>query len=278
MLAAFACALALKPVLMTPREIGPPTEIRGGAVQEIAIGASKASLFVPEGWKRRPDSMLGIHFHTAAWFIVSEYQRAGWNDPVLVFNLGQGSSVYAAPFQQAGSLDAWLEAAAGQLGVRPSSLNRLCVTSFSAGFGAVRQLVADPAALGKMNCVVLCDSLYGSLDSAKQERTVLTQHVAAWKPLVDKARKGDATFVITTSQITPEGYAGSWEVALALVAAAGGSMNPAKDEEPTHPLLRVYQGGNWHVWSYGGETPVAHMTHARRLGDILAQIQSSRAY
>lgn len=268
----------MEPVTMAERQLGPPVEITGGKVTEIIIEGRKATLFVPNGNPPVRQQRLWCHFHSAPWFVIGEYQRARCNDPVLVFDLGQGSAVYAAPFQQGRSLQPWLEKAEEILGKPddPASIVELGITSFSAGYGAVREIVQDPHILRLVKTVVLCDSMYASLVPGKEDRVVEASHVDAWSGLTQRAIGRSCTWICTTSQITPDSYAGTWEVALALVASTGnkmtdveaGSIPAAKDA--IQPLIRRFDKGNMHVWSYAGDTANAHMTHARRLAESIA--------
>ena len=264
----------LTPVEMTEKTIGPPTPISGGTVKSIEVDGLKATLFVPQGWKRTFPARLWCHFHSADWYVVSQYQEAEISDPVLVCNFGQGSAVYAKPFEKPGSLSKWLRQVESEIG----KIERLSFTSFSAGFGAVRKLVQDPLVLPRLDHVVLSDSFYGSLDTVSPRGKTLGEHIQAWQGLTERAIAGKATWVITTSQITPETYAGTWEVARDLVDSLGGTWknhaSPPKDAE-SQPLLKSYEQGGLHVWCYAGETPVAHMTHARHMVDILRQIRKA---
>jgi len=259
------------PVLMLERAIGPEAPILGGQVVEVKVGEHSASLFLPTDWKAKADNDLWVHFHTAPWFVIQEYQRADHLGPVAVFNLGQGSTTYAKPFAAIGSFEPWRLEFAKAMG---GDIGGLHFTSFSAGYGAVRNLVADPLVLKRLRTVILADSLYASLVPETTPRKVLAEHVDCWAGLRDRAIAGKTTWIITTSQITPDTYAGTWEVALALVRASGGEMETIVKVGPEEQhLLRRFQRGHWFAWSYAGETAMAHMTHARRLAEL---IQESR--
>lgn len=275
LLAMLAPQMSLTPPVMSVREIGPATPITGGVTHKVESDGTVATLFLPDGYEPGKPVSLWIHFHTAEWFVVSEYQRAGFKVPILVFNLGQGSSTYSKPFPKAGTLQPFLKACEPFLG---SPVGRVNITSFSAGFGAVRQIIQDPEVMEMVGKVVLSDSIYGSLDpSVTDRREVLSAHVGVWDPLADRALSGKAIWVVTTSQITPEGYAGSWEVAAAIVKARKGTLSPGDPEskaakDPRYPLLRAYDSQGLHVWSYGGDDAMAHMTHPRHLAEVLRQL------
>lgn len=261
---------------MNERALGPPSAISGGKVVSVEAGTAKASLFVPDGSAgiQRPTD-LWVHFHSAPWYVIGEYQRAGHKGPVAVFDLGQGSETYAKPFRDRAVFGQWLAKATESLGV--PSIGALHFTSFSAGYGAVRELIQVDEIRKDLKTVILCDSLYGSLLLDSPLRTVVPEHYEVWHPLVDQALAGQTTVIMTTSQITPSSYAGTWEVARALVASKGGQLTDvAPGSCPAasvvgQPLIRRFDRARWFVWSYEGETPVAHMTHARRLAELIQE-------
>jgi hypothetical protein len=261
---------------MSVREIGPHAPITGGQLHEIVNGETRATLFIPDSSSATDSKQLCIHFHTAEWFVIQEYQRAKVSHPVLIFNLGQGSTTYARPFSQKGALKPFLDQT---IQLTKRSISSLNLTSFSAGYGAVRNLIQDQSVLNQINTVILCDSSYAGF-SEPATRTILPEHLDVWQPLIDRAVKKELTFVLTTSEITPDSYAGTWEVANALVLKNNGDMQAAnKDfpatQDPTYPLLRTFSKGNWHVWSYSGTDAGAHTTHPRHLADILVQLKTN---
>lgn len=268
--AALLAVQVLVPVRMEPVNLGPATAISGGYAREISVGEQSATVFIPDGWKPAASNRVALHFHSAAWFVVSQYQQTGLTAPVVTFNFGQGSAVYAAPFKAQGSFTPWLAKIESEIGGKVGSL---VVTSFSAGYGAVRELVAQPEFLNRVEAVVLSDSMYGSFaEGGEQTRTVEPAHARVWVPLAERAISGKANVVITCSAIHPDSYAGTDEVSTALVKLLGGEMTPVTADGSAQPLAATFRRGGLYVWHYGGTSPEAHMTHARRAKDILVQL------
>jgi len=265
----------LEPVPMTEVVIGPAAPITAGTVSDITVGTSTATLFIPDGWKPRRQNRVCLHFHSAPWYVVSQYQTTGLHDPVITFNLGQGSSVYAAPFANRDSFLPWHKAIETSIHGR---LGNLVVTSFSAGYGAVRNLIKQPDFLNRLETVVLSDSMYGSLVEPIVKRVVLPEHAACWRPLADRALAGKTTVVMTCSSIAPSTYAGTHEVTRALVESYGFRMdwallNSCPAAAPGDQRLKSrFDREKWHVWLYDGISPVSHMTQARHMADVLRQI------
>lgn len=269
-------ALGPQPIVMAERSIGPATPITGGKVHSLTIDGSTATLFIPDSFKPAKSIDLWAHFHSADWYVISEYQRTDFRDPLLVFNLGQGSTVYGKPFVDKGVFEEWIKEALKLLPGSPTQVKGLHLTSFSAGFGAVRNIIPDERVCKLLKTVILGDSFYGSLETTEPERKVLPTHVDIWQPLVDQALSGKTTVIITTSQITPETYAGTWEVSRAVAEKNGVPSIPINqsgpaENDPTQPLLSRFEKGRLYIWNYAGETSLAHMTHARRLAECIEQ-------
>lgn len=278
-------ALALQSGLPVP----PPMPIRpiseerpGPAGTKFAIedGPVRATLFVPEGTTPSREVRLTVHFHTAEWHVIQEHTRRGLAGPLLVFNLGQGSSTYAKPFQDVSLFprvcQTVLERLRAEGWPKESRVASVDISSFSAGYGAVRELVKQPFAFGLMRRVVLGDSLYGSFGAG---RTPLDAHVEVWRPLAEAAIRGKRTFLITVSEVPTEGYASSSEMARALLAKVGVREERVLPgpQDSAHPLLTRADRGRFHVWFYGGNDAMAHMTHARHLADVWKALDEAGA-
>lgn len=249
-------------------------------LQEVEVGGRKATLASTA--HGTPGKVLTLHFHGAGWHALQEHLDRGLSGPLLYFELGQGSTVYATPFQAPGSLAQWIGAAERTLGLRPGHFEVLDVTSFSAGYGAVRQIIQDSDAFSKLRRVILCDSLYGSLDPKREGRVVLAEHAEVWAPLARAAIAGDKTFVITYSEVPTPEYASSSEVADAIVRTVGGEIRPvqrgdfAATLDPRFPLRARHDLGAFHVWGYGGSDGPAHLTHVRHLADVWKALDAAR--
>lgn len=249
-----------------------------GETIEMEDGDRKFTLFIPSACRPAKHMPLRIHFHSAVWQAVQEHLDAGGTCPIVVFNGGQGSSAYAKPFEDEARIGRWLrlvaEACVRRGAPKDARVASLSISSFSAGYGAVRQLVQDPAVFKLIKRVVLLDSMYGSLDPASAAREPLRQHIACWQPLAEAAMRGEKTFCVTFSQVPTPAYASSLECAEALVRVCGGELRPvergacAATLDADFPLAARFDKGRFHVWGYAGSDAEAHMTHARHLADV----------
>jgi hypothetical protein len=227
-------------------------------------------LFVPEAWKSSEQS-LTVHFHTAEWFVIQEHLRRGARHPLATFYLGEGSTIYRRAFEDPGRFGRVLDLIEHEISLAP---RRVEVSSFSAGYGAVREILKQPGYVDRIGTLILGDSMYAALETNSATRQPLREHIEVWLPLARAAMKREKTFVFTYSAVPTGTYASSSECAQALLKALGlsdtsvraGSIPAALDKD--FPLLWRADAGNLHIWGYGGTNAQAHMTHPRHIADI----------
>lgn len=250
-----------------------------GTIQEMEDGDRRFVLFVPDSAKPSPNVRLTIHFHSATWHAIQEHVDRGVSGPVIAYYPGEGSSIYQRSFEDKERFGRWIAKTLEELTARgwpkDAQVESVSLTSFSAGYGAVRELVKQPEAFRMIQRVILADSMYGSLtEPPDRPRVPLAEHVLVWKPLAEAAVRGEKTFVVTYSEVETPTYASSSEMSRALVEACGGRLNSVPPEsipaarDPEFPLKERFDSGRFHVWGYGGKDAKAHMTHARHLADV----------
>lgn len=273
---------SVDPPIITLRDIANMTRIAKGQRTELA---PHTFLFVPEGYRvpRSGEIFLTVHFHGAEWFAEEEHARRGAQNPLVTFGGAgmEGSEAYKKPFLEAGSLPAMLELTAAWFrangGPANSRVTGVEISSFSAGYGAVREIVKSPHNVALIRAIILADSMYAGFTSASgtDARTPVHEHVAPFIEFAKLAESGDKLFVTTHCQLNPGSYAGTHDTARYLIQSLGGEFTPvASNSMPAaaqgqeYPLLYRYDKGGLHVWGYGGDDPNAHMAQARALADL----------
>ncbi len=281
-----AAAAEPEPPALPAREIKPLGRPPPGTTVLQTNEGAWATLFLPDGWRVHPDgrAQLVVHFHTAAWFTIEEHlRRAGTAStlPLLNFALGEGSATYGKPFQQPEHFQSWLRVVEKELvarGAPPHTrLVDVDVSSFSAGYGAVREILKLATNQVVIRRIVLCDSLYGGLATTNglyPNRLVQAEHIDPWRTFAQAAVRGEKTFLLTTSDIETPRYASTRECGSALAAAVGVTFTNVSPNagpaarEPVHPLIRRADLGNFHVWNYAGTNAQAHLAHVRHLAEL----------
>ncbi len=244
-----------------------------GAWQPLSLGR----IMVPNQPPSRASFDLLIHFHggeAAAQLLAP----ANLGLAIIAVDAGVGSRRYTEALAKEpaflnDAIDAVREILGGQ-----AALRHLIITSWSAGYGAVRQLLKydDPS---RLDAVVLLDGLHAGYrqsrdppDSGARGRQVELETVGL-EPFVDFARRaqeGKAMMMITHSAIRPPGYASTTETASYLLSQLGGQRRYAglrKMFGVTQQTL--YRRGKLEIRGFTGTTPEAHCAQLRMLLPIV---------
>lgn len=251
------------------------------------------TLFLPAGWSVPPscEATVSIHFHGTAWFVAQEHARRGSTLPFVSFNAGASSAGFENAFKDPATFDNMLDATAAQLVERgapaDTRIAHVELSSFSAGYAAVREILKSPRNVDRIDRLVLADSLYAPDDPAVAGTGERRPDPAALEPFVAYARlaaDGKKTFLIAHSSVPPLGSITAWMNAetiarsvdpkLVPVAVEPGSL-PAT-EAPDFPLVTRIDRRDFHVWRYGGENGGAHMTHLRHVGDYWIALDAAK--
>jgi hypothetical protein len=250
---------------------------------ELADGPAKCTLYLPEGWTNAATSngiVINACFHMAPSFAIPEHARRNAREPLIAFSLGSGASTYRAPFEDTNRFARVLslvERELGQRGGRDIRVAGVDVASFSAGYGAVRELVKSPTYFKLIRRIVLLDSMYGSLapqQPGATNRVPIAEHVEVWAPFAKAAIKEEKTFVLSTSLVDTPTYASTAECTSALLAHLGVKANPVVTmSDDSIQLLRRADSGNFHVWSYSGTNAAAHLAHVQHMADMWKAVE-----
>jgi len=275
------------PPALPRRPITPPAEPPPGQDITLDDRGAKFTLFLPPGWGSTVttgQTVLTVHFHGEGWHVIQEHLRRGAKGPLLCVNLGQGSSAYRVPFEDRERFARLLRMAEQEMvkrGAPPQTrVAAVDVSSFSAGYGAVRELMKSPQYVTLIRRIVLADSMYASFEPTPptgprpSPAPPAKEHIDPWLPFCRAAARGEKTFLFTHSQVPTETYANSAACAAALIDAVGApnqtvprGTTPAS-ADPEFPLTARADLARFHVWSYAGSDAQAHLTHIRHLADL----------
>ncbi|MFH0793786.1 MAG: hypothetical protein V2A74_07105, partial [bacterium] len=239
------------PPPMPVRSITPPTEPFPGETTVLDLWTT-FTLFLPNGWSVPPsgDTVLTVHFHSGIWFAIQEHLQRGITGPLVAFYPGEGSTIYRKNFEDPTHLKILMDSVVAELkkrGAPPSThISAVDISSFSAGYGAVREIVTSPDYLKLLRRIVLCDSMYASLDDTVSSgvRKPAPEHIAPWIPIAQAAARGEKTFVLSHANVPTPTYANTAECAAALIQAIGAPREtvapdsiPAASSTEPYPLL-----------------------------------------
>lgn len=228
--------------------------------------------FAPAGWtlaEEQPD--LIVHFHGAPSVVEREFTAAGVRAILVIINYNGLSRKYAVPFEDPKLfrrvMDESLAAAREKnLVATDASWRRVCVSSFSAGFGAVRELLAVPEYFDRIDSLLLADTLYAGYDGPPAEHRVNIEHLKEFRRYAQAAADGHKAMLMTHSYLEPGLYAGTHETAADLIAFVHAEPQPTDDVVPDKmTLVSKTARGRFIVWGFAGKTGEEHMEHLRNL-------------
>jgi hypothetical protein len=152
----------------------------------------------------------------------------------------------------------------------------LTVSSFSAGFGGVRQLLRQPAAFDRIGTLVMADSIYCGYTGPAAERRVDPALMEGFVRFARLASEGKKRMLVTHSAQVPDGYASTTETADTLIAATGGTR-VADEVRWGDGLLQASRctRGGFEVLGFTGAEAKDHLQHLRSLGPLLQRARQS---
>ncbi len=251
----------------------PQTELRGQR-WKLSLG----TLFLPEDAKVGPTVPLFVHFHGAGWLAEWSAHRVDRHAAVLSVQLGAGSGVYTRAFADPQQFARLLEEAAHTLAAEhPPRFHPLVISGFSAGYGAVREILRNHENWARLDAVVLADGLHTSY---VPEGSPGPLDGAGLEPFLDFAREavtGKKRFVITHSEIFPGTFASTTECtdyllkALHLERHNGLRWGPGGMQQ-----LSATRARGLLVLGFAGNSAPDHIDHFHGLYQWLRQARHSR--
>jgi hypothetical protein len=214
---------------------------------------------------------LMIHFHG------HEAVRKEWvqvmHDTVLVgIDLGIGSGPYETAFAPHGTIKSLVDSVERAIAKRSGNPNahvrRLGLSAWSAGYGAVQNILSDPWSREHVDTVVLLDGLH----CGYQGKSLNTAQLKPFLEFSARAAGGERLMVVTHSSIIPPGYASTTETANFLIAELGGKptrTQPRASDPMGLELISRYSRGAFHVRGFAGNDTLDHCAQIGLYRDVL---------
>ena len=233
------------------------------------------SLFVPSDWQPREDKAdLLVFFHGHPPTVRSNLVRSRKSAALVVINFNGLSAAYAKPFEDTNLFGKILTNARKELSRqsgRELTQGKLAVASFSAGYGAVREILKQRTWREQITDLVLADSLYAGYVERDGANAVNPEHVRDFIRFAQRAARREATMIVTHSEQVPGGYASTTETADELLRALDARrFRTSAEFSPPGMELRSWGGlRGVQVLGYRGDTPEDHMNHLRNVAEAL---------
>jgi hypothetical protein len=184
---------------------------------------------------------------------VTHFPRAA----LITVQLGSGSSVYNRPFDGTGTFRALLDEARDL--VSPgTSWSSVTLTGWSAGYGAIRAILRDPAGFATVDNVLLLDGIHASYVPEGRRLAdggqVRTQDLDSFERFAREAIAERKSFVITHSEVFPGTYVSTTEASDYLLNVLGLKRKVSSGPGPMGMRqATTADRGQFHVRAYSGD-------------------------
>ena len=231
-----------------------------------------AEVFLPKGFRPLSgDSLtLLLHLHGAPRAAEVSVREASSDAVLCALHLGKLSSPYREYFSDTTALARILESVRAALreadGLATPRIRRLVVTSFSAGYAGVRELLKRPESYRMIDAVVLADGLHADTDSA----TMAMQMRDFCRYALD-ACAGRKAMLITHSCIPTSGYESTTSTANYLLRGIGVERRAVSLTDEIGHRTSECDSGLFRLRGYDGETGADHMKHLHALHLLVSE-------
>ena len=168
------------------------------------IATPLGELLLPPGLKPGHKLPLVIHFHGEPWLAEQSVRKAIPKAAVLAVQVGSGSRVYGDAVHDPATLPAILTA----LG---HPVERLYLSGFSAGYGAIRAILRQNANAARVDGVLLLDGIHSDYETPQESRHPEPADLDAFLNFARAAQGQQKRLVILHSEIFPGTYASTTE-------------------------------------------------------------------
>jgi hypothetical protein len=235
------------------------------------IALREGALFLPEGLKPEEGKVpLLLHLHGAVSCTELVPDKTGLPCAVLTFNRNGLSKIYSDAFKSPKRLPELLAECTGhlrrELQADRLEIGSILLSSFSAGFGGVREILSQPENADLPAGILMCDSIYAGFTGDPAERNVDPEHMRGFLAYARLAADTKRRMLITYSQLMPPSYASTSETARYLVRALGGEERSVMQGWcPKLTQRSEFSKGYLRICGFEGDQGEHHMEHLRNL-------------
>lgn len=246
-----------------------PRATPAGTRHKLSLG----TLFIPEKLAGRKKFPLFIHFHGATWLAeVAAAHDGRW--AAIAVNVGSGSAAYAGPFRDSQAFGRLLSSAEAAAGV---SFDPIGLTAWSAGYGAIREILKTKEYYDRVQFVLLLDGLHAGYLNGRpgpRESTLTTKDLEVFVRYARDAKAKKKQFIVTHSEIFPGTFASTTETADYLLQQLDLKRRPVLQWGPmrTQQISAAGQG-DFRVLGYAGNSAPDHVDLLHALPDFLGMIR-----
>jgi len=222
------------------------------------------TLYVP--LRVRP--ILLVFFHGGSW--VPEVAAARNRLAVVSVQAGSGSASYGALFEDAGRFPRLVAEAESKSGMR---FPRVLLGGWSAGCGAIRQILRDPASYARVEGALAIDGIHTDYPDGRPgplESKIGTANLQVWLQFARDAVAGRKRMVVTHGEIFPGTFASTTETADYLLRELALARRPVLKWGPMGlQQLSEAKAGRFLLMGFAGNSAPDHVDQMQSLPEWL---------
>jgi hypothetical protein len=242
--------------------------------RQFTLSNAAWKLFIPSTYQYRSGNVADVlvHFHGDPQTYWNNTQYAKLNAMIVTVNYSGLSSAYSTPFSNASLFQTVVNEALIKARAEadiPDSLqwDKLGVSSFSAGYGAVREILKSSTYRNDIDALRAADSLYASTAG---DGTPLDSQMVDYKTFAAAAKAGTKTFLFSHSQVPTYTYETTGECGDELMQSLGISASAYNvNGLGTLNFYRHAKSDNFELWGALGTNGDSHLEHLRYIGEFL---------
>jgi hypothetical protein len=229
---------------------------------------SLGTLFVPQRLAARHDGALLVVFHGGVWIpeVAAEAARAA----VVHVQLKSSSGGYAAALADPQRFPSLLAEAERVAGLR---FGGVTLAGWSAGCGALRELLHQPDSLARVERVIAVDGIHTDYPDGRPgplESRLDTAKLEPWLAFAREAIAGRKRLLVVHTEIFPGTFASTTETSDWLLASLGLKRRAVVEWGPMGTVrLSDTRAGRLRVQGYAGNSAPDHVDLLHALPELL---------
>ncbi|HJO38127.1 MAG: hypothetical protein QGG24_08490 [Vicinamibacterales bacterium] len=258
--------------------IEPP--IADGQRESLAVG----TLFVPGNFSGQEIVPLIVNFHHAYWLGEHYVSQLVPDAALVMVPLGAGSRIYSDAFADPDVFSTMIdevELALEWIGGGETTVGKILLSSFSAGYGATRAILRHPEHYARVDGILLADGLHAAyVEGAAPPRpggespAVVAEDLEVFARFAADAVAERKLMWVTHSEVFPGTYASTTETADYLLGRLGLARAPGLSEGPVGmQQLSAVEQGSFLLAGFAGNTAPDHLDHQYALGHWLGRLR-----
>ena len=231
------------------------------------------TLFIPAKLKVKDTLPLFVHFHGGTWLPeVAAAKEHNW--AVLSVQIGAGSGRYTEAFANPERFERLIQEAETRTRTRVSPL---VLTAWSAGTGAIREILKSPKFYANVAAIVIIDGMHTGYVDGKpgpQESRIESDKLEVFVRFARDAVAGKKQMVVTHSEIFPGTFASTTETADYLLGQLGLRRRALLRWGPMQTQqLSEARAGKFLLVGYAGNSAPDHVDQLHALPEFLRWIR-----